>query len=285
VFGQSELELMNSFAIQASISIENAFLVGNMVEQERLKQELELARKIQTALLPAEPGILGYEVSAIMEPADEVGGDYYDVINAGGMNWVVIGDVSGHGLPSGLVMMMVQTAVNVCLKQNASVTPSDLLTSVNHTISSNIKQLGESKYMTITVFALYPNGILGYAGMHQDIFIYRAATKQVEVIKTNGMWLGIMDDVADMMIDEELKLDRGDTLLLYTDGVTEATVKGKSKVKTSFEDSMYGDDRLRDVLARFGDKSTREIQMEILKELENYHKPDDVTMVVLKRVK
>ncbi|MCP4610029.1 MAG: response regulator, partial [Planctomycetes bacterium] len=74
--------------------------------------EMELAKKIQTVLLPEEPKISGYEIAAHMEPADEVGGDYYDVINFEGKDWLVIGDVSGHGVPSGLVMMMVQTAIH-----------------------------------------------------------------------------------------------------------------------------------------------------------------------------
>ncbi|MCP4610030.1 MAG: response regulator, partial [Planctomycetes bacterium] len=80
--------------------------------RDALWGEMELAKKIQTVLLPEEPKISGYKIAAHMEPADEVGGDYYDVINFEGKDWLVIGDVSGHGVPSGLVMMMVQTAIH-----------------------------------------------------------------------------------------------------------------------------------------------------------------------------
>ena len=78
--------------------------------------EMELAKKIQTVLLPRAPAISGLEIAAYMRPADEVGGDYYDVINAQGIDWLVIGDVSGHGVPAGLIMMMVQTAIHTVLE-------------------------------------------------------------------------------------------------------------------------------------------------------------------------
>lgn len=85
--------------------------------------EMQLARKIQTVLLPKKPVIPGYEIAAYMETADEVGGDYYDVINADGKNWLVIGDVSGHGVPAGLIMMMAQTAIHTVLKERPHARP------------------------------------------------------------------------------------------------------------------------------------------------------------------
>ena len=108
---------------------------------------MELTRKIQTVLLPKKPKIKGYEIGAYMEPAEEVGGDYYDIINLDGIDWLVIGDVSGNGVPAWLIMM-VQTSIHSTLEQNPEVKPSMLLTLVNRTIYKNIKQLNEKKYMS-----------------------------------------------------------------------------------------------------------------------------------------
>ena len=91
--------------------------------------------------LPQGPHIDGYHIAAHMQPADEVGGDYYDVIHIGGLHWLVIGDVSGHGITAGLVMMMVQTAINQVLIGPVSESPETILTRVNQNIYRNYKGL------------------------------------------------------------------------------------------------------------------------------------------------
>ncbi len=188
---------------------------------------MDLAKRIQTILLPETPAIKGYEIAANMTPADMVGGDYYDIINVGGRDWLVIGDVSGHGVSAGLIMMMVQTSIHLVLYQNPAVNPSKLLTVVNKTISENIKKIDETKYMTINVLACFDDGNFIHAGLHQDILIYRALTSTVESIETDGVWLGIEDDIDGMMTDSSLKINNGDTMLLYTDGITEAWAAGR----------------------------------------------------------
>lgn len=83
-----------------------------------------------------------------MKPADDVGGDYYDVINIGGYDWIVIGDVSGHGVTAGLVMMMVQTSIHSVLQGNPGIKPSELIEQVNSVIIGNIRKFNENKYLT-----------------------------------------------------------------------------------------------------------------------------------------
>lgn len=158
-FTLERLDLLKVLAAQAAISIENAMLYENLETKVRdrtaelaetnrklqkvmdaLWGEMELAKRIQTILLPVNPHIPGYEIAASSEPANEVGGDYYDVISAAGYDWIVIGDVSGHGITSGLVMMMVQTAIHTVLLNNPGVSPSFLLTAVNRVIYENIKK-------------------------------------------------------------------------------------------------------------------------------------------------
>ncbi len=282
-FTEERLEVLNLIIPEAAIAIKNAQSVEQDKKNAVLKEEIEHARRIQTGLTPTEPKIDGYEITGYMETADDVGGDYYDVINANGIDWLVIGDVSGHGLGAGLIMMMVQTAIRVTLEKNPQISPSGLLSSINGAITGNINKLGEGKYMTITVFALRDVGKFEFAGQHQDIFVYREKTGTVERFETNGMWLGIVDDIEEMLEDGTLSLDIGDVILLYTDGITEAWRKGRDASKFS-EADMYGEERLQAAFARLASGTTEVIKNGIIEELKAYSCPDDVSMLVLKRI-
>ncbi|MBN2159263.1 MAG: SpoIIE family protein phosphatase [Spirochaetes bacterium] len=242
--------------------------------RDALWGEMQLAKKIQQVLLPSKPLLEGYDVAVFLKPTDEVGGDYYDVITVEGAEWIVIGDVSGHGVTAGLVMMMVQTAIHTVLSRYPDMTPTDLLTTVNKTIAKNIERLGESKYMTITVIASRKQGKFFFAGLHQDIMIYRAKTKSVDLVETRGMWLGIESDISNMNCDDEFSIEQGDCVLLYTDGVVEATDK---------KGDMFGDARLVEKFKRVGSKGVNDIKNGILDSLEEYTQHDDIALVVFKR--
>jgi len=252
--------------------------------RDALWGEMELAKKIQTTLLPVKPEIMGYEIAAYLDPADEVGGDYYDVINVEGRDWMVIGDVSGHGVPSGLIMMMVQTSIQVVLTQNPSALPSDLLTLVNTTISKNIQKLNEDKYMTITVLACHDEGKIFFSGLHQDIMVYRNQSKTVELIETEGMWIGIVENIEGMIKDNDFIINKGDTMLLFTDGITEAWKKGSTQDKRSFNIDMFGEKQLENILLENGTQSAEVVKQKVLKALIDYKCEDDVTLLVVKRI-
>lgn len=251
--------------------------------RDELWGEMQLAKKIQTVLLPSDPLISGFEIAAYMSPADEVGGDYYDIINVDGIDWIVIGDVSGHGIPAGLIMMMVQTAIRTVLVCRPNLKPAVILSKINQVITENVQRLGEDKYMTINVIACIKDGNFFHSGLHQDIMIYRAATCTVDRIETDGMWLGVMHNIRGMNRDSKFKMKIGDVMLLYTDGITESWKKGSVKDHREAETDMFGDDLLLDILNRSGTLSCHEIKSEILRELEEYALSDDVTMIIAKR--
>lgn len=245
-----------------------------MEMRDALWGEMMLAKKIQTVLLPAQPKADGYEVLGYMQTADEVGGDYYDVINVAGHDWFVIGDVSGHGVSAGLVMMMVQTAIHVALKENPEVPPSRILESVNSIITENVRRLGEDKYMTIAVFAVHKNGKFEFSGLHQDILIYRADTTTVHELQTTGIWLGVVENIEGMLRDDNALLLKDDVMLLYTDGITEATDESGK---------MYSEQRLKQVFEQAAVGSTKEIKDAIIASLEGYSRTDDTTMLIVKK--
>ncbi|MCP4134726.1 MAG: SpoIIE family protein phosphatase [bacterium] len=253
------------------LSVMNDELVS---ARDALWGEMMIAKKIQTALLPEAPVIKNYEISGFMNPADEVGGDYYDIINVRGLDWLVIGDVSGHGVPAGLIMMMVQTSIHIALNENPGIDPASLITTINKTITENIKRLDEDKYMTLTVLAVQQNGKFVYSGLHQDILIYRSMSSDLEVVETNGMWIGVMDDIEDLNPNGSFQLDKDDIMLLYTDGVTEAAQK----------DTMFGDDGLKNAFKNYAHLPVSQIQDNIVGDLEQFQANDDVTMLIVKRV-
>jgi serine phosphatase RsbU (regulator of sigma subunit) len=238
--------------------------------------EMQLAKKIQTVLLPTQPQIPGYEITGYMKPADDVGGDYYDVIDIAKSHWLVIGDVSGHGVPAGLVMMMVQTSIRSVLEESqAKKSPEKILTTVNKIIHENIKKLGEDKYMTITLMAIQENGKIFFSGLHQDIMIYRANEKRVELIETSGMWIGVVNDIAGMLSVDHFTLQPNDSMILYTDGIVEAA---------DSEDRLFSSEKLAKILQDQGIQSTVEIRDRILESLNGYNCTDDITLLILKRI-
>ncbi len=266
---------------------EMATLNENLVETtDALWGEMQLAKKIQTVLLPTNPSIPGYDISAHMAPSDDVGGDYYDIINIGGTDWLVIGDVSGHGVTAGLVMMMAQTAIRTALDQNPKQKPSELLSIVNRILRRSIVCLGEDKYMTIMVLAAIREGEFSFSGLHQNLHIFRSDTNSVDIVDHRGMWLGILDSIDNTVFDDSVILNRGDTMLLFTDGITEAQALQKDDTGEPPNSGLdlFGEDRLVDILKQTGHKSVGEVKDQILGSLEDYEIRDDITLVVVKRV-
>jgi sigma-B regulation protein RsbU (phosphoserine phosphatase) len=154
--------------------------------------------------------------------------------------------------------------------------PGELLTLVNGTLTANIKRLGENKYMTLQALRREPDGSFTIAGLHQDILVYRAAEKRVEQMPMRqGAWLGIIDDLTSMVPSQRLDLGPGDILLLYTDGATEAVRDGELLDNNGLAAIFEG-------IAKSGVHPTGIVDA-ILGELGAYDVRDDVTLVVIRR--
>lgn len=269
----------------------NAALEELTATNEQLKEardelwgEMELTKKIQTSLLPARPVIQDYELAVHIAPAAQVGGDYYDVVNCPGVDWVVIGDVSGHGVPAGLVMMMAQTAIRTLLRNDPHVEPHRLIEAMNEVLHENMKKFAEDKYMTLTAIAVHGDGRLRFSGLHEDMLIYHSAAGTVTAHETDGVWIGMYGDIGGQVSTETLLLEPGDALLLYTDGVVQAWNRESVRGHRIPEIDMFGQDRLADLLKRHGGRSPDAILGEIVKNLEEFRRDDDATVVIVKRL-
>lgn len=238
---------------------------------------MDLATKIQTTLLPEDGTYGDYEVAATMRPAEQVGGDYYDMFEAHGRLWVLIGDVSGHGVSAGLIMMMAQTAVRTLLWQpdGNTISPAELLACVNRALCSNLGRIGRGQYMTITALC-FEKGSFQYAGLHLDPLVYRAATGQVERLESSGVWLGVVDDARECLSNDSAELGPEDILLLYTDGLSEARRDGQLVQLDWVEHCL--------VEAGQQQESCRRLVHRVFAGLSGAVCKDDVTVLALRRM-
>ncbi|MBN2617922.1 MAG: SpoIIE family protein phosphatase [Spirochaetales bacterium] len=243
--------------------------------RDALWTEMELAQKIQTVLLPEKPAIKGFEIAAFMNTTATVGGDYYDVLNVDGKDWFLIGDVSGHGVSAGLIMMMVQTSIHIALSQNPDLNPADLLTLINRTIHSNISKLGGKRYMTLTVFACLDSNKFSFAGAHLPVIIYRKEENRIEFLETPGTWVGLVDDIENLNKANTFSLNNGDALLLYTDGISEAVCR---------DGKLFSQEGLAELFFNNIDKSVDNICSVIKSRSKDLVVDDDITVMILKKV-
>jgi serine phosphatase RsbU (regulator of sigma subunit) len=243
---------------------------------EALKRELQIARNIQMSVLPHGLSLPDFEVAAMMNPAEEVGGDFYDIIPAGDHFWVLIGDVSGHGINAGLIMLMAQAAAHGALALNPDISPVELLSSVNQVIFENVRnRLQRDDYLTLMVAKYVGQGRFVSAGAHQPVFLARAKGT-VELQHTEGPWCGLTINVKGSAVLQSFEMDRSDLLCLVTDGVLEA--EGSTG-------SRFGPERVMNILATHVDRSANEVLAKLLGSLNEFTQKqvDDVTVVILKR--
>jgi serine phosphatase RsbU (regulator of sigma subunit) len=273
--------IRKEFEARSELLDANALLEGSRRElksaRDALWGEMEVAKRIQTALLPRDQRAGRYQVAAAMIPAAEVGGDYYDIVSPpGGRHWIAVGDVSGHGVESGLVMMMTQTAILSLVRQEPAIQPSGVFRAVNGVLCENMARLGGDRYMTLNVVRLDDDG-LTLAGRHQDILVWRASERRVRTVTNEGTWIGVVKDVGDFAPDSFVGIGPGDAALFFTDGLTEAR---------SNEGEMYGEERLAAVFAEAVDRPPAEVIRAILADVARFAatQDDDRTVLLLRRL-
>jgi len=280
-FAKNEL-IQREYDSRSELLDANALLDGSRRElkaaRDALWGEMEVAKRIQTALLPHDRRAGAFEVAAAMFPAAEVGGDYYDIISApGGKSWIAIGDVSGHGVESGLVMMMTQTAIQTLVRHDPPLRPAEVFSSVNGVICENVSRLRSDRYMTLNVVRIDEGG-LTLAGKHQDVLVWRASERRVETFSNEGTWVGVVPDVTGCAIDTFLPLADGDVALFFTDGVTEArTGSGE----------QFGEERLAAALARVAEGPAANAIQSILEQVARFStdQSDDMTLMIVRRAR
>jgi phosphoserine phosphatase RsbU/P len=246
-------------------------------EQTRMAQELEIAARIQTGILPNEVRVSGLEIAARMLPATEVGGDYFDILPCENGCWLGIGDVAGHGLHTGLVMLMIQSIVAATTYARPDAPPAEAWAALNSVLWDNVRErLGRDEHATVTLLRYQHDGRFEFAGAHEELVIYRAARRECEVLETPGLWAGISKrPLLEAIPNGVFRLAPGDVLLLYTDGLTEARHP---------EHGLFGVDRVCARLLEVAELPTEAILEYLLERVDAWttRQRDDLTLVVLR---
>lgn len=248
-------------------------------ERRRMSSELDIAARIQRDVLPKEaPEIPGLEIVAKTRAAAEIGGDCFDFLRSpdGTQAYIYTGDVTGHGVPSGLIMMMVDTLVRAMVSYGIK-SSKDIVVRTNTLLTPKI-----STRLFMTMVMLRWDQALQkmfYTGAgHEHVLVYRAKTESVEAIRSGGIALGMIPDNSKIAEEKSIDLEAGDVILLYSDGITEA----KNQLG-----EMYGLERLVNTLKRNGYRpSSENIFDNVTKDFANFVGPyiqiDDITMIVIK---
>ena len=274
-FRQRRIEILQGIAHQTALAIQNDRLQREMINRERLEREFQLARDIQRTFLPSElPCPRGWEVAARWQPAHQVGGDFYDVFNLPGKRLgLVIADVSDKGFPAALYMTVTRTLIRAAVLDSAS--PAQALRHVNKMLL-----LDSQNGMFITaIYAVLSQetGELVYANAGHNLpLVLRQGNPTPLWLEKGGMALGVIEEIE--LRDRSLRLNPGDCLVLYTDGVTEAF---------SPQGDMFGEERLIEVLRGMHGSSASELLEKIetaVQKFQGENSPyDDITLLAVNR--
>lgn len=305
-FTAERVTVLNILSAQAAIALENARfyrtledkveertaqlaqsnaeirLLNQRLQSENLRMSAELAitRQIQQLILPKEQElsqIPDLEIAGYMEPAEEVGGDYYDVLYQDGSVKIGIGDVTGHGLESGMLMLMVQTAIRTLLESQEK-DAARFLNILNRVVYHNTQRMNCDKTLTLALLD-YSAGTLRLSGQHEEVLLVRA-NGEIESIDTMnlGLPIGLVEEIAEFVAHLEVQLAPGDGIVLYTDGIIEAI---------NPQDEFYGLERLKQIVSENWSRSCHDVQQAVIDDLRSHIDEqkvfDDITLLVIKQ--
>ncbi len=276
IFGHDDLELLGAISSNAAIAIENARLYQVAVEKGRLERELQVAREVQLSLIPRRlPEIAGWEFAAYWEPAREVSGDFYDFILTDLSRFsVVIADVSDKGMGAALFMALTRSIVRASAA--ASIVPNQCITQANRLICADA---GNGMFVTLFYAQFDPDlGACEFVNAgHNPPLLYDSRQNELVELTRTGIALGVDDSL--QFKQGAVRLAPGDSVLLYTDGVTEAT---------NAKDQEFGVERLRRIVEANGrapaPTTIRMIQESLSEFVGSAPQHDDITVVAIKRI-
>ncbi len=272
-YSQSDVEYISSVGSLAMISIENSRLFKEMLEKQKIEKDLELARTIQQNLLPSKiPTSEKFEIAAYNKTARQVGGDFYDVATLENGNTIIaLADVSGKGIQASLLVANLQAFLKSLYKLNYSLQEASNI--LNDLVSENT-----TNGSFITAFwGIIDNETneFTYVNMgHNPPLLIRNG--EIIKLKKGGMILGVMQTVIPYEY-EKVQLKKDDTIILFTDGITEAMNKSNEE---------YSDERLENLVIDLSEKNSKEILDLIVKDVTNFtndaEQSDDITCMVIK---
>lgn len=272
-FTDSDHDFLLSLGSLVLLSIQKTYLVEERIQRKSLEDEIRLSREIQLGLLPANlPQPEGYALAASNIPSRQVGGDYFDVIDRGDELIVAIADVTGKGVPASLLMANVQAMLHALILDDFNM--AEVTEKINDILYKNT---AADKFITFFWGRLkLETGEFEYVNAGHNPPYYAKKDGSVAELHEGGLLLGAMPSMMPYR-SGKLNMERGDRIVLFTDGVTEAT---------SADGSMYEEPRLLDLMKRSAFDSAQHMLDSLIVELEQFTSSkfsDDVTVVILDR--
>lgn len=272
IFSKEQIQIFKGIANEAASVIEKAILYEERIERQRIEQELSAAAKIQENLMPRTiPKIPGFQISAKNIPSQLVGGDFYDFIPFGQSHLgMVIADVSGKGIPGAILMASARASLRAYLEDPHSV--KDVITKLNRVLCRDTQ---DSQFVTLfygMIDAQESTFTYTNAG-HNPTILFRD-NKQITLTE-GGLILGVLPNAK--YEEKTISLIKGDILILYTDGITEAEK----------DDNYYGTERLVNIVQKYSYMNADEILKKVIDDVFEYNSSsqnDDTTIVVVKYV-
>ncbi|MEG4441755.1 AAA family ATPase [Microcoleus sp. AT9_B5] len=305
-FTPDRLEILKILSSQAAISLENALLYQTLedkveertaqlaqanqaisalnqrlkTENLRMSAELDILKQMQQLILPKPAelaAIAELDIAGFMKPADEVGGDYYDVLCTDGVVTICIGDVTGHGLESGILMVMTQAAVRA-LKEVQEIDPVRFLDTLNRTLYKNLQRMNSDKNLSLALLN-YADSQVSISGQHEETIVVRSGGKIERINMMDlGFPIGLDEDISDFISHVLVDLEPGDGVVLYTDGIPEAR---------NIHKKFYGIERLCEVVSQNWHLSAEQLKEATIADLQKFIGEqkvfDDITLLVLKQ--
>jgi hypothetical protein len=272
---ENEIGILAHFFNEITRNLES--ISGDVKTHKRLRKEIDSAQDIQRMLIPkSAPEIPGLDVVAKTRPASEIGGDTFDFYNKGDRHILYIGDSTGHGLPAGIVMVMVDALLETFIDIKESLV--DIMVSLNKYLKPHLKP---SMFMTMILLEWNPkNGVLTWVGGGHEYLVHMKTKQgQIESIKAGGIAVGMLADNSRLVQVQSMTLEEGDFVVLYTDGITEAKNRqGEEfglKRLCDFIQSQVSEDMTPDQLFQ-------KIAIEVGQFMEGSIQLDDMTLIVLK---
>jgi sigma-B regulation protein RsbU (phosphoserine phosphatase) len=270
-----DLEFVMSYARAAAPAIERALLQNQLMSDRRLTGELEVARQVMSGLLPSSaPKLEGFDIAAVIEPAFEVGGDYFDFIPLGNDRWsFAMADVSGKGAPAALVVAATRATLYALARRELALRA--ILQRTNEFVNASTGP--KAKYVTLfyAVLDVPARRFIYINAGHLPPVVLRN-NGDVELLRSGGFPLGFFENPR--YFEQFVQLETGDLLCLYTDGITEAT---------NAHDEDYGRSRLIDVLRKNQRSAASDVCRALLKDVRRFSgsaPDDDATVLVVKAV-
>ena len=243
-------------------------------EQKRSEQELALAQQTQESLLPrCLPQFENFRIHAFNHPTRYVGGDFYDFLQLSSGDWMgVLADVSGKGMSAALLSSMVLGALS--MEFRAGTQPQEVLNRVNRLLCE--KSL-PSQFVTLFLFLLSPDGTGQFINAgHNPAYLFRSTTGEMEELGSDAFGLGMFDFASYQ--SGALHLCKGDILVVYSDGLTEAGNQ---------QEEMFGEERLLEIIRQEALSGSHAVEQKLLKSIEEFTQSmpqtDDITFVVIEK--